>query len=872
VSSDPWRRLARATAGLFLTVAAVAGCGAAFADDGVPPGMPPAPAAGLPLYQEESRYLVEAPGTSSSLGAGFFNPAVWGVRRTGGLFFAWEDSAGSQDGPVWGRPEWTGVLGFGGFSWGMRGFMNENGQGCRDRWYEQTIGFGAGDRSSAFGLAYTWNHGEEGPMLRHRRLAVGTINRNRYVSFGTSSSWDLEAKDHQLQADLGFRPVGPRATLFTEAVYRRGDEFEDVDFGYGVEVQPWRGIALGARAFDTGEFGFRVRIGLGDDLFPEARVHLDNDGEHTGTSWVLETELPAPDLGVVPQGKRYPELDLKGPIAYQRYRFFDDRRTLMGLLRQIEHYGADPFVDGVVLNLSGLEASPEVLWEVREQLAGLRAQGKKVVVYFDRAGIGTYVLASVADQVWMDPVGDLEIPGLAFGRTYMRGMLDKMGIGFDEWRFFTYKSALESFSRTSMSEADREQLDTMVGDFYEAAAGMITTSRGVTREAWERAVNEKGALLPREAVEAGLVDSIGTFDQAKKAAKKATPRGTADPTSADLTALRGDPVWEQAEWGMPDRIALLYAIGVCDMDTGIRGGLLGKKMKEAADNKRIKAIVLRADSPGGDALASDLVSREMKEAAKKKPVIVSQGQVAGSGGYWISMDADSIVASPLTVTGSVGVIGGWIWDNGLGEKLGITFDKVQRGDHADLGRGMALPLIGAVVPERPMTEMEKLRVEETIRALYAEFVKKVADGRGMTEEAVDKVGQGRVWSGTRGAQNGLVDELGGLWRSLEMAKEAAGISQSRAVRIEQGPDIGAFNIPFPSLKLFGLGGVDPDGAMPGAEALPGSFPAVSALESTIGGTLSITLQERAYLERILKAQGRPLLMMEPLLGLEGPMW
>ncbi len=864
------RRSGSKRIGWIVLAIVLGGCGAAFADEGMPPPAAP-PEAGLPKYQDESRFLVEAPGSSSSLGAGMFNPAVWGIRPEGGLFFAWEDSAGTEKGPIWGRPDWLGVLGVGGLTWAMRGFSNEGPRGCLDRWYEQTIGLSGGDKAHAFGLSYTWNHGEDGPALRHRRLAIGSIQRTRYASIGVSSLWDVEKNDHQIQADLGVRPIGPRATLFTEAIYRKGQEFDEIDYGYGLEVQPYRGLALGVRAFNTGEFGLRLRVGIGGEAFPEARVHLDNDGEHVGTTYVFETELPAPDLGLARKGKSYPEIDLKGPIAYQRYRFFDDRRTLLGLLRQLERQAADPRVGGVVLNLSGLVATPEVLWEVREQLAGFRAQGKKVIVYFDRAGIGAYALASVADQIWMDPLGDLEIPGLVFSRTYMRGMLDKMGLGFDEWRFFTYKSALESFSRTSMSDADREQLDAMVGDFYETMAGLVISSRGITREAWDHAVNEKGMLLPREALEAGLVDSVGTFEQAKKAAKKAERRATADPTSADLAALRGDPVWEKAEWGLADRIALLYAIGPCDMDTGIRGRLLGKKMKEAADNKRIKAIVLRADSPGGDALASDLVSREMKEAAKKKPVIVSQGQVAGSGGYWISMHADSILAAPVTITGSIGVIGGWIWDNGLGDKLGITYDKVQRGDHADLGRGMVLPLVNAVVPERPMTEMEKARVEETIREMYAGFVKQVAEGRGMTEEQIDKIGQGRVWSGVHGAQIGLVDELGGMWRSLEMAKDAAGIPRNRAIRIEEGPGLGAFHFPFPEFKLFGMRTGARDESSVSVDALAGEFPAVSALEARIGGALGITMYERAYLERILRAQGRPLLMMEPIQGTDGVM-
>jgi protease-4 len=599
-------------------------------------------------------------------------------------------------------------------------------------------------------------------------------------------------------------------------------------------------------------------------------VHLDNDGERIATTYAIETDLAAPGVGIGSRGTRYPRMELKGPLVYQRYRYFDRRRTLLGTLRQIDACAGDPKVGGLVLNLSGIQASPATLWELRQQLAGFRAQGKKVIVYFDRLGLAGYALASVADQIWMDPMGDLEIPGLALGRTYLRGMLDKAGVGVDELRFFTYKSAFEGFSRTSMSEADREQLDALTGDLYDEVAGLVTGSRGLSREDWDRLVDEKGSLLPREAREAGLVDSLGTFEKAKKAAPRAARRSTPDAGAAHLTGLMGDPVWTPMEWGEPDRIAVLYAIGPCDMDSGIKGRELSQKLKAAADDPAVKAIVLRADSPGGDALPSDLVSREMKQAAQKKPVIVSQGQVAGSGGYWISMYGDSIVASPFTITGSVGVISGWLWDNGLGDKLGITHDHVQRGAHADLGQGMVLPLVNQVVPERPLRPEERARMEEQIRELYADFVKKVAEGRGLTETQVDQVGQGRVWSGVRGRQNGLVDELGGLWRSLEIAKDAAGIPASRAITITEGPGLGAFNLQLPTPRLFGLR-TRSDAPAPEAADRQGDLLLrnVLALEAILGAPLALRGYERAYLEFLLREPGRPLLLMEPLRGAGG---
>ena len=287
------------------------------------------------------------------------------------------------------------------------------------------------------------------------------------------------------------------------------------------------------------------------------------------------------------------------------------------------------------------------------------------------------------------------------------------------------------------------------------------------------------------------MDSVGSFQQAVNAAKRAARRAQPTGSQATLAGVTGDPTWGPEEWGEPPRIAVFYAIGFCDMDTGIRGRALAKAIRSARKDRHVKAIVLRADSPGGDPLPSDLVAREMAEAAKQKPVIVSQGALAASGGYWISMNADTIVASPLTLTGSIGVIGGWVWNKGFGGKLGLTYDGVKQGRSADMEQGIRLPVLGEVIPERNLTPEERARMEHLIRAMYAEFVAKVAEQRGLDEKYVDSVGQGRVWSGQRGLEKNLVDELGGLWRSLQIAKAAAGLPADRAVQLAEGPAPGA---------------------------------------------------------------------------------
>jgi protease-4 len=798
----------------------------------------------LPDYPYEAGMLVETPGVSNSALAGMFNPASWALMDDHRLFLGWDEIAGSE------RSNWTGALSLRNAGFAARRFSFGVDDGPKSSFTDYTIGIGGGTRSGAFGISYSWAKGDLDETPRHERVAIGHISRWRRVSFGVVETMDLENRDNSLQVDLGIRPLGPQLTIFGDAVYEHGQSFEDIRTGYGVEYRPVPGLALAAKAQSSGEFSFRFGVDISRQALTSFRPHFDDDADRTASTYSIEfgPERAPIGHGHLGVGKSYPVLNLKGGMTYRRYKYFDNRRTLLDTLNGIESMADNPRVGGVVINMSGMSMGAEMAWELREQLAGFRARGKKVIVYFDRVSIVGAMLASVADQVWMDPSGMVDISGLSMGRTYYKNMLEKAGLGIDEWRFFTYKSAFESFSRDSMSDPDREQRQALIDDFYDEGAEGITSSRGITRRQLDNLMNDKAMLLPDEALAAGLVDSIGTIHDAIAAAPGVAPRSTKDASYAHLAGLLGDSVWDPLEWGEPAHIALLYAIGPCAMDSGIKGRLLSQQIRKARENPAVKAVVLRVDSGGGDALPSDLVSRELKETQKKKPVIVSQGWVAGSGGYWISMYSDKIVASPLTITGSIGVIGGWVWNDGFGDKIGLTYDVVQHGDHADLGGGIRLPFIDQTVPERPLTKDERDRMESLIRTMYKDFVKKVAEGRGLTEDEVDAIGQGRVWSGTRGLENGLVDELGGLWLSLQLAKKAAGIPAGDRIYIAEGPDLGSFNLgDMFSPRLFGI--TEPDPVVQAQSLLPEA--------------------ELNYLKHLIGAKGQPILMMEPFEIIDG---
>jgi len=482
-----------------------------------------------------------------------------------------------------------------------------------------------------------------------------------------------------------------------------------------------------------------------------------------------------------------------------------------------------------------MNGSWELIWEVREKMKDFQSSGKQIYVFFERGGMRQYYLASVADKIMVDPENITTMMGMVMGRTYYKNLLEKLGIGFDEWRFFKFKSANESLSRTNMSEGDREQRQALMDGFYETYRKDVCESRSLTEADFDRIVDETGILTADSMLTYKLADTTGRaadFDEWMKQLNNDKKKET----MSAKTLAQMDPIDE--EWGIPPKIVVIYGLGECAMNSGITANKLKNDIKNARENKHVKAVVFRADSPGGDILPSDIVTMELKKTAEKKPVIVSQGQVAGSGGYWISVYGQKIVASPWTITGSIGVIGGFAYNNGFGEKIGLTVDKVQRGKHADLGYGMTLPLIGAVIPERNLTTEERTQMEMLIKLMYKNFVQKVADARKMDYDAVEKIAQGRVWTGTAGKEVGLVDEIGGLEKAIDLAKEAARIGKDDRYEINQLPVMDMFDMSMFTPKLIGI-------KTPVLEMFDTDDP------------------ELVYYRMLAKSQGQPLLMLPP---------
>jgi protease IV len=458
------------------------------------------------------------------------------------------------------------------------------------------------------------------------------------------------------------------------------------------------------------------------------------------------------------------------------------------VFRVIERATNDKNVQGIILNIASVSGGKDYLWELRSALEQFKANGKKICAYIGYADIDVYCLASVADKIVMDSLGDLNILGYAIGRGYARHALDKLGIGVRELRYFEYKSAAETFTRDSMSEADRRQYNDYLDDTFNLTRDTLKKARNWTDEKFNAVLNNDFLYSARGALAGGLVDFIGKRDAVHQALWEIEGKNIDSFKlygASDSSVMGGNTAYSlpkaRSFFGRkPPVVAVVYANGETSMTQGMEAVKLAKIISELGQKTEVKAIVIRVNSPGGSADAADLVDNAVRYAKQFKPVVVSMGQVAASGGYWVAMNASHIVANPYSITGSIGVIGSWFYDNGLNNKLGFNIDTVQRGDHADLSTGI-------LIPRRNLSDLEEERYKKYIIDLYHVFTEKAAAGRFMALEKLETLAQGRIFSGLRAKEAGLVDSTGGLADALRIALELADIPKKRAVKYEEYP-------------------------------------------------------------------------------------
>ena len=440
------------------------------------------------------------------------------------------------------------------------------------------------------------------------------------------------------------------------------------------------------------------------------------------------------------------------------------------LLSAIQKAKENENIQGIYIETKSLAADGYAsLKAVRDALADFKASGKFIVAYGDTYTQGLYYLASVADRVILNPQGMLEWTGLASSPMFYKDLMDKVGIRWQIFKVGTYKSAVEPRTAMKMSDANREQVTDYLGSLWGQITADVSTSRGISVDSLNEAADRMLLLQPAEECLAyGLADTLMYKNDVRDYLKQ---RVGIDPD--DNLHMLGLKDMLNVKKNVPkdksgNIVAVYYACGQIGSgltgEEGIEAEKVCRDLRELKEDEDVKAVVLRINSPGGSAYESEQIWYAVSELKKEKPVIVSMGDYAASGGYYIACNADTLVAEPTTLTGSIGIFGMVPDAEGLAQKIGVGFDVVKTNAYGDFG-----------MPTRPMTESEKALMQAYVERGYDLFLSRVAEGRGMSKEAVDRVGQGRVWTGLRAKELGLVDELGGLDRAIEIAVAKAGV-------------------------------------------------------------------------------------------------
>jgi protease-4 len=497
-------------------------------------------------------------------------------------------------------------------------------------------------------------------------------------------------------------------------------------------------------------------------------------GAHPGVprSVVLELRLDEP----------LPEVAEETPFNVLEGR----KTTLRDVLDALERAGDDRRVKGLVAYITASPGSPAAAQELRDAVKAFRAKGKKAVAYADTFGEFTggnapYYFAAAFDEVYLQPSGDVGITGVAAESPFLKGALDKLGVKPQFAQRYEYKNAVNIFTEHAYNGPHREATETFMGSIFEQLLAGIAEDRQLTKEQVRKAV-DRAPLLGQEAVDAKLVDGLAYRDEVYANVKEGWGRG------AELLYLHR--YLERA--GRPHQhgrqvVALVYGVGAVvrgksELDPLSGGTSMGSEtvaaaLRAAAEDEDVKAILFRVDSPGGSYVASDTIRREVARAREKgKPVVVSMGGLAASGGYFVSMDADRIVAQPGTLTGSIGVYAGKFVTTGLWEKLGINWDTIAFGQNATL-----------FSTDQEFSPEHRAKLEAELDRVYRDFTTRAAAGRQVPLEKLETVARGRVWTGEDAKERGLVDELGGMSVALAQARELANIPADAALRVQVYP-------------------------------------------------------------------------------------
>ncbi len=622
-------------------------------------------------------------------------------------------------------------------------------------------------------------------------VIVGAMFRPvRYVSVGmvgrqlAQARTNGQASDLTLDLGLAVRPLWFAPERLTIAAdYRLIDKLDDPPLRFSARANVYDGVSLFGMVDLEGAFG----LGLGIDLLQfgasgYTSFSFDNGISNQGMVIGARASLQN-HHGIRTQSKQTVEIVLGANVQWTdgiSRGLFSRHTTIRDVDRAIRAAALDPRIDSLIVRMGSLDPGFTRVQELREALAQFKAKGKKIIFHMETASNSSYYLASMADAIYLSPAGSLFVAGPKLQAYFLGGAMEMVGIEAQVARVGKYKTATDALSRQEPSEAHLEVLNSLADDLADQLFDAMAEGRGLARDQVEVLVDQ-GFMRPSQAEEAGLVDGVIHYDELQDKIKDVIGH------KPDVIRDYMSQTWHEDRWGTKPRIAVVLATGSISnggmsLSKDMHARKVAQALKNLANDSSVDAVVLRVDSPGGSGLASELIWRQAQRLKQKKPLIVSMGAVAASGGYYISCPADMILAEPATITGSIGVFSLLFDASELWASLGISREAISRGKLADLFTSFR-----ARTPE----EMDLL--QGFVNGFYKDFIGRVAKGRHMTTEQVDKIAKGRVWTGRQAKKIGLVDELGGLSKAIEEAKKRIGLDPQAQVDI--------IHLPRPSLGL-----------------------------------------------------------------------
>ncbi len=689
-----------------------------------------------------------SPAVSDDALATYFNPASLGFRKSFNLHYL-----RTYDGPS-SRDDALFLAG-----WGSTFSMEfAKAEGIPFNRYTLGDGFRLSDHFF-LGSSYSWYTSDDPDYDELSLWQIGGLYRRKYLSVGgvarnvNRPGFRGDPIPRQYDLGIAIRPATNRFTLSMDV--RKQEKLPGWDLSWALEVRPVRGLFVRGSIHENKSFDIHLGWNLAQLGFSGYNRFDDNQHHQDG---VLQFSYSIPPYTTRPRKRIVLEI------------------TPSQIAPVLSRAKKDKNVAGAILKLDHSKLGLGSAQEARDAILDFKASGKSLISYARHYTTGTYMLASPSDRILVHPSGEVRLIGIRAEALFARELLDKLGVRANIEHIGKYKSAAEQLTRNDMSDAFREAEDAVLDDLYDQLVCLIAEGRGWSAtEVQERIDN--GPYSAQDALLEGLVDRLVYEDEIKTMAHELLGEKYTLVEASDYVKRR----LYQYSWKGPEpRIALIHAEGMMttgnsfrDFITGTRimgSDTIAEAIQQARSDPRTKAIVLRIDSGGGLVLASDIIWRELMITRDQKPIIVSMGDVAASGGYYIAVPAHRIIAEPGTITGSIGVISGKYGLRDLYDKIGVHKTILKRGARADFYSDYG---------DYPADE--QAIVKRQVQQIYRDFVQKVAEGRKMSFDEIHQVAQGRIWTGRQALERGLVDELGGMSLAIQRAKEEAGLTPDTRV-------------------------------------------------------------------------------------------